>query len=105
MQSYNKDSDNKELGKKILLEFLDFIRFKVENNLLTMEEIDGAARMIEEHIPLVGTADDLARFYGQSMTNVSSVINRRMIKKPIRRVFHSFNEFRKVVPKSWITHK
>lgn len=100
-QSYNKDSKDYPIGKRILLEFIDFIRYKVENDLLTMREVEGAARLIEEHLPLLGTAEDFAKFYNQPKTNISSVINRRMIQKPIRRVFHSFNAFRKVIPKSW----
>lgn len=92
-------------GKKILLDFIDFFRFKVENDLLTMEEVEGAARLLEKCLPLIGTSDDLARFYNQSKTNVSSVINRRMVQKPVRRVFYSFNAFQKIVPNSWFAHR
>ena len=106
MQKYDNISKETSASKRIVLEFLDFLRYKVENDKLTMEEMEGMARLFEEHLPLVGTADDFARFYGQSKTNVSSLLNRRMIQKPIRRVFHSFNSFRKVIPKSWVvSHK
>lgn len=91
--------------KKIVLEFLAFLRYKVKNDLLTMEEIESLARMFEENLTVLGTADDLARFYNQPRSNVSNVINRRMIEKPVRKLFYSFKAFRSVKPSSWIYHK
>lgn len=92
------------VGKRILLEFIDFFRYKVENDLLTMQEMESIARTIEENVKLLGTADDFARFYGQPRTNISSTINRNMLEKPIRRVFYSFNAFRKIAPPKWKGH-
>lgn len=94
-----------ELGKKLLLEFLSFLKYKVDNDLLTMEEVDSIVKTIDDNIRVLGTADDFATFYGQSKTNVSSVINRRMLEKPKRRVFYDFNAFRKIVPNKWLNHK
>ena len=91
-------------GKKIALEFLDFIRFKLENDSLTIEEAESIAKTIESGLNLVGTADDLARFYGKTKTNVTTVIDRKMLSRPKRLVLHSFNEFRKAIPHSWV-HK
>ena len=92
------------IGKRIVLEFLDFIRFKIENDSLTLEEADSIARTIENSLDLTGTADDFAKFYGKSKTNVTTVIDRKMMPKPRRLVIHSFNAFRKAIPKSWF-HK
>lgn len=89
------------VGKRLLLELLDFLRYKVDNDLMTMEDIESLARVIEEHLPLLGTADDFARFYGQSEQNVRTLISRRYIGKPKRRVYFSFNQFRGLIPKSW----
>lgn len=90
------------LGKRIALEFLDFLRFKVENDSLTMEEVESIAKTFEESVNLTGTADDFARFYGKSKTNVTTVIDRKMMSRPRRIVVHSFNEFRRNKPVSWI---
>lgn len=95
----------KNVCKKIVLEFLAFLRYKVQNDLMTMDEIESLARMLEESLIVIGTVDDLARFYNQPRTNVSSTINRRMLEKPVRKVFYSFNAFRKIVPASWRCHK
>lgn len=92
------------IGKRVLSEFLSFLKYKVDNDLLTMEEVESMARVVEENLHVLGTADDLARFYGQPRTNVSSVINRGMIEKPRRRVYYSFNAFRKIVPPKWRCH-
>lgn len=95
----------KNVCKKIVLEFLAFLRYKVQNDLMTMDEIESLAKMLEESLIVIGTVDDLARFYNQPRTNVSSTINRRMLEKPVRKVFYSFNAFRKIVPSSWRWHK
>ncbi len=89
------------MNKKILLEFLDFLHYKVENDLLTMEEIDSIVKLLDANLTLLGTIDDLASFYGQTPGNVRSVICRRMIEKPKRRVYYSFKAFRKIVPEKW----
>ena len=94
--------DNKpEVAKKIVIEFLDFLKYKVENDLLSMDDIDTVVRAIKQDLKIVATIDDLATFYGQSNGNVRSLISRRMIQKPQRRVYYSFNAFSKIVPEKW----
>ena len=98
-------TENQNFAKQIILEFLDFIRYKIENDKLTMEEAESIAKTIQCNMSLVGTTDDFARFYGKTKTNVTTVIDRRMLPKPRRILLHSFNEFRKSVPQSWHVHK
>lgn len=105
MQIYNNMPKEQSVGKKIALEFLDFIRFKIENDSLTLDEVESIARTLESGLDLTGTADDFARFYGKSKTNVTTVIDRRMLPKPRRLVVHSFNAFRKAIPKGWVHKK
>lgn len=94
--------DNKpEVAKKLVIEFLDFLKYKVENDLLSMDDIDSIARAIKQDLKIVATSDDLAAFYDQSNGNVRSLISRRMIQKPQRRVYYSFNAFSKIVPEKW----
>ena len=92
------------VGKRILSEFLSYLKYKVDNDLVTMEEVESVLRMIEESLTVLGTADDFARFYGQPRTNISSVINRKMMDKPIRKVYYSFKAFRKIIPEKWRSH-
>lgn len=93
------------IAKELLLEFLSFLKFKIDNDALTLEELQDMARAVAEDLPLQGTADDFAKFYGQTRSNVSMVINRRVTDKPKRRVYYSFKEFRRKVPKSWHFNK
>ena len=94
--------DNKtDVSKKLVIEFLDFLKYKVENNLLTMDDIDSIVRAIKQDLKIVATIDNLATFYGQPNVYVRALINRRMIQKPQRRVYYSFNAFSKIVPEKW----
>lgn len=61
----NGKMSNVNTFKDIVLEFLSFLHFKVNNDLLTMEEIESMARVMEENLTVVGTAEDLSRFYNQ----------------------------------------
>lgn len=93
---------NENLCKRILLEFLDFLRYKVENDRLTMEDMQALTRMIESGLEVRGTAEDFARFYGKSVDSVRHVLHRKVFDKPKREVMHLFSRFRKNVPSSWV---
>ena len=92
---------DKKLIKKVLSDALGFLKYKVDNDRLTLEEEQAFVRLMEENIPLVGTSDDFARYYNQSPINVRSVINRRMIEKPRRQVVRSFLSFSRIIPEKW----
>ncbi len=102
MQKYKEELKDRNVSKRIVLDYLEYLTFKVKNDSLTMEEADSLARTFTENLKLTGTIDDLARYYGQSRDNVKVVINRKLLSKPQRRVFYSFSAFRQVIPKRWI---
>lgn len=104
MQKYNNMPKEQNNFKGIVIEFLDYLRYKIENDRMTMEDMEALARTIECNLDLCGTADDFARFYGKSKTNITTVIDRKMLSRPKRMVMHSFNEFRKARPKAWDFH-
>lgn len=89
------------LVKKIISDVLGFLKYKVDNDKLTLEEEQAIVRMIEKNLPLSGTSDDFARYYKQSPVNVRSVINRRMLDKPVRKVMYPFLSFIKIIPSRW----
>ena len=101
VQRYENKPNEQGVAKRILLEFLDYLRYKVENDKLTMEEVEGFSRMLQENLPLSGTIADFAEYYKKPEVNVRVAINQRMMSKPVRRVFYSFNAFRKCIPNSW----
>ena len=101
MQSYNNMPDNQTLVKRILSDFLGYLRYKVDNDKLTLEEEQAFVKLIEDNLPISGTSDDFARYYKQSPVNVRSVINRKMVDKPRRMVMFSFLKFSKIIPDKW----
>lgn len=93
--------ENEEKNTTLLLEFLDFLKYKIANGSLTKTEIDSIFNTFVENSSICGTIDDLARFYHQSPNNIKVVINRKLLSKPKRKVLYSFNDFAKVKPNSW----
>lgn len=89
-------------GNSILSEILAYYKYKVDNNLCTMEEIKSAEKALTENMEIYGTLDDFSQFYGKSKDAVSSVIKRRMFQKPKRNVvLYPFHAFVKLIPEKW----
>ena len=90
--------------KKAILEILDYLRYQVDNDKYTAEELRSIYDMTSESLKVSATIDDLAEFYGQSKNNVSNVLSRRPLpekEKPTRKVYYNFAFFRKIIPNSW----
>lgn len=90
--------------KKLLLEIIDFMKYKVVTDQCTPEEIRKFADIATEQLDTLATSKDIAEFYGQSESNVRNVLARRYISKehkPKRKVYFSFNLFAKLKPNSW----
>ena len=88
-------------SKKFLSEVLDYYKYKLDNNLCTMEEIDSVAKTLEKNLEIKGTISDFAKFYGVPENSVRVNINRKMLAKPERKVFYSFLKFLRIVPEKW----
>lgn len=104
-QSYKEKSAKRNVQKEILCEFLDYVKFKVESDRLTADEVASLVQSVVDGCDLYATAKELARFYDQTEHNVRCVINRRLLAKPRRRVYYPFSAFAKVVPDSWKRRK
>lgn len=89
-------------SNKILSEILDFYKYKVDNNLCTMEEMDSALKALENNMDIYGTIGDFSKFYDTSESNVRSTINRKLFDKPKRILLYPFHAFRKIVPDKWL---
>lgn len=90
--------------KQLLLEILDFLRYKVDTDQCSAEEIRKFADIATEQLDTLATTKDIAEFYGQSESNVRNILARRYIAKeyrPKRKVYFSFNLFAKIKPTSW----
>lgn len=97
--------------KRVILNILDYLRYQVENDKCTSDELKSILEMVSESMEISATIKDMAEFYGQSesnVSNVSNVISRRPIpksQKPKRRVYYNLAFFSKIIPKSWIEKK
>ena len=87
--------------KHNLSEIIGFIKYKVDNDLCTPEEIEAVSKLAMENLKLYGTIEDLAKFYDVPESKVRNTINRKMIEKPKRRVYYRFLSFMKIVPAKW----
>ena len=97
--------EKRNIHKEIACEFLDFLKYKIENDKLTADEVASLVHAVASGTDLYATADELARFYGQSTHNVRCVINRKLLAKPQRRVYYPFSAFARVIPDSWKKHR
>lgn len=102
---YDKSSDNKRIGRQILSDFLGFLKYKVDHDLLTLDEVEQIANVLLRDIEIGGTSEDFAKHYKQSPVNVRSVLTRKYIGRPKRKVIYSFNKFRGLVPNRWLCCK
>lgn len=88
--------------KHILSDVLGYYKYKIDNNLCTMDEMDGALKALESNMELYGTVEDFAKFYGKSKDAVNGILKRNVYEKPKRGiVLRSFLKFAKHVPDSW----
>lgn len=88
-------------AKDILSEMLGYYKYKVDNNLCTMAEIESAKKALESNMEIYGTIEDFSKFYDTSPGNVRATISRKLIAKPIRKVFYPFHRFLRIVPAKW----
>lgn len=87
--------------KRTLLEIIDFIRYQVENDKCTMEELRSISTTLENSLEVDCTTHDLAERYGQTYSNVRTAINRAFMPKPKYRHLYNFTKFAKFMPKTW----
>lgn len=88
-------------SKNYLIEIIDFYKYKLTNDLCTMEEINSVAKAIEENLEVYGTISDFAKFYGVNETTVRTNIFRKMFAKPKRKLLYPFHKFARIVPSKW----
>ena len=87
--------------KKYLIEILDYYKYKVENDLCNLEEMNSVIRSLEENAKVTGTISDFAEFFGVPEQTIRTNIARKLIDKPKRKVLYPFHKFIKIVPDKW----
>ena len=88
-------------ANKLLSEILGFYKYKVDNNLCTMDEMNDAIKALESNMEIHGTISDFANFYRKTESQIRATIARRLIAKPKRILLYPFHAFIKVIPERW----
>ena len=52
--------------KRVILNILDYLRYQVENDKCTADELKSILEMVSESMEISATIKDMAEFYGQS---------------------------------------
>lgn len=92
-------------AKELIRQTLDFWRYKLDNDLCTMEELDSISKMMQNNLKIMGTVEDFAKFCDKPEQYVRNTINRRVNDKPKRRVYYRFFPFIKNIPDKWLKDK
>ena len=90
--------------KKIINEVLDFLKFKLNSDSCTPEDIKSIYEMCQKSIDSIGTVEDFSKFFGVPEQSIRTLINRRVIAKPKRRVYYRFMDILKNVPHNWLNN-
>ena len=91
--------------KELINMTLDFYRYKIENNLCTMEELQSVADLLKRNLEIYGTAEDFAKFCDTSESHVRQIISRKVIDRPKRRVYYNFMKFIENIPDKLLKKK
>ena len=86
---------------KYISEFLGFMKYKVDNNLCTMEELESARKWAQENMEINATIRDISKYYGIPENQIRATISRKLIAKPKRKLLYPFSKFLKIIPNNW----
>lgn len=87
--------------REVLCECLGLIENKIKDGSVTVSDIKSMVETLASSVGVDATVKEVAGFYNTSEVNVRSLIKRRILKKPKRRVYYDFREICRNAPKSW----
>lgn len=87
--------------REVLCDCLGLIEHKIKNGSVTISDIRTMVDTLVSSVGVDATIKEVAGFYNTSEVNVRSLIKRRIMRKPKRRVYYDFREICRNVPKSW----
>lgn len=88
-------------ANKILSEMLGYYKYRVDNNLCTMEEMDNARKAIESNMDIYGSIKDFSNFFDVPENQIRATISRKLLAKPKRILLYPFHKFIEVIPDKW----
>jgi len=93
--------DELTILRDALDDVLEMLQQKIRRGRLTLSDFRSIFNALAEGGGISATISDLAEFYGTSEVNVRSVIKRRAVGEPQRRVYYDFLKFNRQAPSSW----
>lgn len=87
--------------RDVLCDCLAFVGNKIKDGTVTIEDVRSMFETVMSSTGARASIKEIARYYGKSEVNVRSVIKRRVLGKPVRRVYYDFSEVCRKVPASW----
>ena len=87
--------------RDVLCDCLAFVGNKIKDGTVTIEDVRSMFETVMSSTGAMASIKEIARYYGKSEVNVRSVIKRRVLGKPVRRVYYNFSEVCRKVPESW----
>ena len=97
-----------ETMREVLCDCLGIIEKKIKDGTVTVGDIRTMVETLSSGVGVDASIREIAGYYGQSEVNVRSLIKRKIIGKPKRRVYYDFTEICSKVPQSWhvkLSHK
>ena len=87
--------------KRVILEILDYLKYQVENDRCTPEELKLIKDSLVDNLDVECTSSDIAEIYGQTPSNVLVALGRRWLPKPKTRKLYNFAKFVQYLPRTW----
>lgn len=87
--------------RDVLCDCFAFVGNKIKDGTVTIEDVRSMFEIVMSSTGARASIKEIARYYGKSEVNVRSVIKRRVLGKPVRRVYYDFSEVCRKVPESW----
>jgi len=92
-------------AKETIRQTLDFLKYKVDNDLCAMEELRSVSDLLQNCLDVKGTVEDFSKYCDKPESSVRNVISRKVLDKPKRRVYYRFFPFIKSIPLKWLSDK
>lgn len=87
--------------KNFLICILDYLKYQLENDRCTAEEIRTMYQIAAKELDVDATTKDIAEFFGQKEDNVRNICSRNYGDKAKRKIYHNLAWFIRVMPKKW----
>ena len=87
--------------REVVGDCFGFIGHKIKDGTVTVDDVRSMFETVISSTGAKASIKEIASYYNKSEVNVRSVIKRRVLGKPRRRVYYDFSEVCRKVPASW----